>query len=147
MTSEQLAFLSAAMRHSKDAEELLDSSPDQAWHLAGFGPECIRKACLEDGALYRALGHSFGEAAEELLDLAISLDAHAWRYDLVGWAQKVPHLSEWLPEHRYHSRGSHVGSEVVTFVREARALVERVLADLWADGLITGREKVNGHTL
>lgn len=37
-------LISAALRHVRDAEQLLTSSPDQAWHLADFGPECIRKS-------------------------------------------------------------------------------------------------------
>ncbi len=51
MTPRQLDLLSAARRHIADAEHLLahgaHRSEDQAWHLAGFGPESVRKACLE----------------------------------------------------------------------------------------------------
>jgi hypothetical protein len=45
-------LLSAALRHVRDAEHLATPnhsgySPDQAHHLAGFGPECAQKATLQ----------------------------------------------------------------------------------------------------
>jgi len=144
MTPRQLAFISAALRHVEDAEHLLTSgshrSEDQAWHLAGFGPECVRKACLEDRALDRALGHNLAADTEHLLEWGLSLDPHASRYGLVGWAG-APQLADWDPTHRYDRTGTHVGDPVAALVASARNLVHRVHADLWADGRITGRER------
>lgn len=45
----ELKLLSAALRHLRDAEHLADASNlhgslDQAYHLAGFGPDCRYQA-------------------------------------------------------------------------------------------------------
>ena len=144
MTSDQLDLLSAASRHVADAEHLSSPgrhcSPDQAWHLAGFAPECLRKACLEDRALDRALGHELGPDGEALLDWGVALDPHAWRYDLADWSLSSPTIADWKPAHRYEATGSRSGEPVTELVGAARRLLERVRADLWADGQITGRE-------
>ena len=39
-------LVSAALRHARDAEWLAHRSPDQAYHLAGYAPECARKATV-----------------------------------------------------------------------------------------------------
>ncbi len=146
MEPRQLGLLSAARRHVRDAEHLLAEgpgrSPDQAWHLAGFGPECVRKACLADDLLDKALGHDLGEAADALLEWGLALDPHAARYHLDGWVDSYPVLSKWKPSHRYDRTGAHDDRDgsVTGLVQAARALVDRVVADLWADGRITGRE-------
>lgn len=144
LTPEQLELLSAARRHVADAEFLLSSgahsSPDQAWHLAGFGPECLRKACLEDRALDRAIGHDLGPDAEALLDWGLSLDPHAWRYDLAGWSGRAPCLGEWRPDHRYERTGTRRPDDVSELVQAARTFLDRVQADLWADGRVSGSE-------
>lgn len=134
LTGHQRALLSAAVRHVGDAERLLGSSPDQAWHLAGFGPECARKACLEDAILDHALGHDLGPNGEALLEWWIPLDPAAWRYRLAGWARRAPCLAEWSPNHRYESTGTRVGAPVKELTRSARRLLNGVLADLWSDG-------------
>lgn len=144
MTPDQLELLSAAGRHVADAEHLLSTgshqSQDQAWHLAGFGPECLRKACLGDRAFDRTLGHELGPRAEALLDWGIALDPYAWRYDLSGWSEREPRLAEWRPAHRYEGTGTRSGQAVTDLVDAARSFLERVRADLWADGRISGRE-------
>ena len=86
MTEPQLTLLSAALRHTRDARALLASSPDQAWHLAGFGPECARKAALSERWADHAMSHQLGAPAEGVLEMAIAMDAHAVRYRLEGWA-------------------------------------------------------------
>lgn len=138
MTPAQLDLLSAAIRHVRDAERLLapgaGQSVDQAWHLAGFGPECVRKACLADRALDRPLGHDLGEAADALLDLAVGLDPHAMRYRLLGRADQAPQLAGWRPDARYERTGQRAPAAVAPGVHAAAALVDRVVADLWADG-------------
>lgn len=138
MTPAQLDLLSAAIRHVRDAERLLapgeGESVDQAWHLAGFGPECVRKACLADRALDHALGHSLGDEVDELLDLAVGLDPHAMRYRLLGWADQAPALIGWRPDARYERTGRRTPAAVTPLVQAAAVLVDRVVADLWADG-------------
>ena len=124
-----------------DAEYLLEASPDQAWHLAGFGPECLRKACIEERMLDHALGHDLGPRSEDLLDWGIALDPHAWRYGLVDWSSQEPLLATWRPEHRYEKTGTRSGKVADELVTAARGLVDRVHADLWADGRITGRDR------
>jgi hypothetical protein len=137
LTDRQRALLSAAARHVRDAERLLvvtPTSPDQAWHLAGFGPECVRKACLEDAILDLALGHDLGPQGEVLLEWWIPLDPSAWRYHLAGWAQHTPRLAEWNPSHRYESTGTRFGGPVRELTERARQLLDGVVADLWSDG-------------
>lgn len=134
LTARQGALLSAAARHVGDAERLVGTSPDQAWHLAGFGPECARKACLEDAILDHALGHDLGPNGEALLEWWIPLDPSAWRYRLAGWAQREARLAEWSPNHRYESTGTRVGVPVAELTESARRLLDDVVADLWSDG-------------
>lgn len=84
----QLDFLSAALRHMRDAEHLLGpgehTSLDQAYHLSGFGPECARKATLSRGSLDKALGHLGEDGNDETLEIALVMDAGAARYRLRG---------------------------------------------------------------
>ncbi len=137
LTPRQRRLLSAAGRHVRDAERLLrgrGASPDQAWHLAGFGPECARKACLDEAVLDHALGHELGPAGETLLEWWIPLDPLAWRYRLAGWADAEPRLAEWRPDHRYEASGTRQGAAVRELVAAARRRVDAVLADLWSDG-------------
>lgn len=139
MTTDQLATLSAALRHVRDARALLADSPDQAWHLAGFGPECVRKACLTDRVFDRVIGHDWAAASEEMLEFAVSLDARAWRFALAGWAAGAPCLGRWKPDDRYHRTGTHA-AEAAGLVEVAVRLVSRVHADLWMDGELTDVE-------
>lgn len=140
LSPEQLALLSAACRHVRDAEGLLtaaEPSPDQAWHLAGFGPECVKKACLETNLLHRVLGHELGAAGDQLLDWWIPLDPAAWRYRLTGWTADAPRLDEWRPDHRYEKTGHRAATAAAELTRAARQKVDGVLADLWIDGRVT----------
>ena len=66
------------------------------------------------------------------------MDPHAWRYDLMDLAGQAPRLGEWHPSHRYERTGTRHGDPVAELVEAARGFVDRVLADLWADGRITG---------
>lgn len=138
-------MLSAALRHVRDAETLLQTSefpksPDQAWHLAGFGAECLRKACLDDSLLYQALGHDLGAKTEPLVEWGISLDPHAWRYKLASWCTRLPNLAEWQPAHRYERTGTRTSAVVASFVAEITQLVDSTFADLWADGRLSESE-------
>ena len=141
MTPDQVALLSAAIRHVRDAEALLAASPDQAWHLAGFGPECARKACLSERWADKALGHQLGLVAEPALATAIALDARAARYRLDAWSSNWPSFTAWTPEGRYHRTGAHAPA-APALVGEARAAVDRVVCDLWADGALPTLEEL-----
>jgi len=64
LSPKRTALVSAALRHVDDAQALLAVSPVQAFHLAGFGPECARKAALtvpgaSQGTMDKAIGHGF----------------------------------------------------------------------------------------
>lgn len=139
MSPTQLASVSAALRHVRDAEALVVASPDQAWHLAGFGPECIRKACLRDRMFDKVLGHDWTPASEAMLDVAVNLDPQAARYRLAGWASTEPLLARWMPSHRYDRTGAHAG-DAASLVLACRRLVDRVYAELWMDGTLAGAE-------
>lgn len=130
LADDQVALLSAALRHQEDAEALLTSSPDQSWHLAGYAAECVRKACLTIEPYRRALSHEHGRDADALLDVVIALDGRANRLDLQGWAPAGSELARWSEQHRYDRRGAHAAG-AGALVRETAALHDRILAALW----------------
>lgn len=136
------AFVSAALRHVRDAERLLEPegtfapSFDQAWHLAGFGPECIRKALLTERHGDKALGHELGAETGPLLDWLLSLDAGAWRYGAQTWVSTKPLLESWQPDARYAKTGTYSQTQARELVDLARHLVTATLANLWADGAL-----------
>jgi hypothetical protein len=138
----QVAFVSAALRHVRDAERLLEAestyapSFDQAWHLAGFGPECVRKALLTERLGDKALGHELGAEAGPLLDWLLSLDAGAWRYGAQAWVGARPLLKSWQPDARYARTGTYSQAQVRELVALARHLVDTTIANLWADGVL-----------
>lgn len=140
MTDPQIALLSAALRHTRDAEALLSSSPDQAWHLAGFGPECARKAALSERWADKAVGHQLGALAQGVLETAIAMDAHAARYRLDGWVSRWPALAQWSPESRYRKTGSTPKASAEALTAAAREAVGGLVAELWADGALTTPE-------
>ena len=132
--------VSAALRHIRDAEHLLTSeehqSLDQAYHLAGFGPECARKACLQERWADKALGHRDAESEAKLvLDVLLSIDLHAHRYRVVGW-ESYEELQQWGPESRYEASGTYAERRVRKLVDECRAIVDPIAIALWADGLL-----------
>ena len=131
--------LSAALRHVRDAEHLADpsnphASVDQAFHLAGFGPECVRKAVLSDGALDKAIGHGVGEEAERALEAALAWDVVAHRYQPRGWPERFPTLLRWSVEARYKRTGYYSREQVEALLADARRAVDEVTLALWADG-------------
>lgn len=145
-------LMSAALRHIKDAERLADSSqPDsysleQAFHLAGFAPECARKACLQMGDADKVMGHDFGDCAEAVLSTWLSLDAHAHRYRPDRFLERYPGLNTWTPESRYkpngfllRPRGGNNDPTVDScekLLEDARAATDDILLMLWTDGKI-----------
>ena len=92
-------FASAALRHVRDAEHLVSpgahSSRDQAWHLAGFAHECVRKSYLAGGWIPKMLGHDFSSAGEQVVEIALALDPRAARFSVRGWAAQHPAITAW----------------------------------------------------
>jgi hypothetical protein len=129
-------LVSAALRHVRDADGLLKTSPDQSWHLAGFGPECVRKACLERGWLDRVLGHDLAKWSDEVLEVALALDAQAGRYEVRDLASRFPKLTCWAVGSRYDRTGTRTESEAQELVEQAAELTYELAADLWMDGVI-----------
>jgi hypothetical protein len=138
---EAIDLVSAALRHVRDAEWLADranprASADQAWHLAGYGPECVRKATLRTRAFDKTIGHRFQSGGEDVLDVATALDPFALRYEPGGWAIRFPSLEEWRETARYERTGSVMQKRyaVAELVDQAGRAVDAVVAALWADG-------------
>jgi hypothetical protein len=129
-------LISAALRHVRDADDFLRTSPDQSWHLAGFGPECARKACLEQTWLDRVLGHDLSEVSDGVVEVALALDVQAARYEVRDFANRFPRLKLWSVETRYDRTGTHSETEARALVEEAAALTYALTADLWMDGRI-----------
>ncbi len=130
-----MSLISAALRHTRDAEHLLAAGPhqsvDQAWHLAGFGPECARKACLGERWADKPVGHVFGD---DVLEVAMSLDPWALRHRAREWRRSWPVLGEWRPDQRYERTGSRSPERTTDLVAAAREAVDAVVADLWTRG-------------
>lgn len=123
------------MRHVSDAAFLLDASPDQSWHLAGFGPECARKACLSESWLHKILGHDLDD---EVLDMAFALDVQATRYEVRELARQYPMIQRWSVESRYEQTGTRSDVDARHLVNQAETLTYLVASDLWLDGRIEG---------
>lgn len=145
LSSKATELLSAALRHVRDAEHLLDegvgyTSPDQAYHLAGFGPECARKATVSLRWLDKALGHGVEGASAEILELALALDPLARRYDPLGRGAGRPALAGWRVDVRYERTGTRDPASAEALCGEAREAVDAVVIALWADGRIPDRE-------
>ena len=131
-------LVSAALRHVRDAERLAvpggDSSPDQAYHLAGLGPECARKATLSSKAFRKILGHDLGAQSDALLRFWTALDPVALRSEPFDMAARFPALANWRVDCRYERTGTRAEAPAAELVREAREHVDRVTSALWADG-------------
>lgn len=131
---------SAALRHVRDAEHLLDvgpdASPDQAYHLAAFGPECARKACLGRRWLDREIGHGAAPFADDVVDLLTALDPIAHRYDARSYHARLPELSRWTMDCRYERTGTRARAQAELLCKEARAAVDGIVSALWMDGRI-----------
>lgn len=129
-------LLSAALRHMRDADSLLAASPDQSFHLAGFGPECARKAALGPKWLDRVFGHHLGAEAELILEFLEGIDPVAARYQLGQWSTSFPQLARWSPEVRYQRTGTASREDSAEVVGQAYHVVDRLVASLWSDGRI-----------
>lgn len=129
-------LVSAALRHMRDAEQLLTNSPDQAWHLAGFGPECMRKAVLTLHWAGKVLGHSIDGNDGALIDLLCDLDPHARRHQSIASIQPTATLAQWGVNHRYEATGTRSEATARPLVEHCRAQVDSRLAELWASGIL-----------
>jgi hypothetical protein len=135
------SLISAALRHVRDAEHLFASgehrSIEQALHLAGFGPECARKACVDEEIADKALGHDFRGGDDAVVDLLLALDPSASRYRLDE--HTLPHREQyWSLDCRYMATGALARSEeaVAAVIAEARGFVDGCVEDLWCDGAL-----------
>lgn len=135
LSTQQLDFVSAAARHLNDAERLVNASPDQAFHLAGFAPECAQKAVLTSRWLDKALGHLNDPIGEQALEFALSVEPSAARYRLRLKGPALPVLARWGVECRYERTGTRA-SEAPQAVSEAEALVDSIASALFMDGRI-----------
>jgi hypothetical protein len=136
--------MSAALRHVRDAEHLLASGPhrsiEQALHLAGYGPECARKACIDEAIADKALGHEFHGAGDPTVGFLLAVDPAASRYGIEDHASSLPlRETHWNVQCRYMATGSASLPNVTVVVAEARAFVDRCVAELWCDGVLPRR--------
>lgn len=144
LSKEQEDRLSAALRHTRDARRLLSkedkyaASPDQSWHLAGFGLECLRKACLFDRSGDKALGHDLEES--DILAVFLALDPHGWRYRVQGGEEEEACVKAWRVEERYARTGTRKETEARRFVDFVEKNADVVTAFLWADGRLLDPE-------
>ena len=133
MASPPHDMASAALRHIRDARRLCapPASLDQAWHLAGFGPECARKAALSDPRLRRLLGHDAEDAA--LLSWLLSLDPRAQR----SVTTPAP-TGGWSPQDRYERTGSRGRAVVEPLLEACEADTLELVSGLWCAGVWRG---------
>ncbi|MDC0742204.1 hypothetical protein [Polyangium mundeleinium] len=139
------ALASAALRHVRDAEHLLGcsegySSPDQAYHLAGFGPECARKATIAERWLDQAIGHGTTERTDELLAFAASIDPVAHRYEILELRARCPELVKWTVDVRYERTSTRSAEQAEKACEEAREIVDAIVLAMWADGRLDDGE-------
>lgn len=136
----QVNFVSAALRHIQDASQLVSSSPVQAFYLAGYGPECVRKAALTfpdekvQEQIQFAIGHGFKKHAETALSIAMDVDPMASRYGLSRWGTRQNILQEWNERCRYGRCDSIRVSKARKLIEKAEPVVTDVVLALWADG-------------
>jgi hypothetical protein len=140
------ALISAALRHVRDAEHLLvpglHRSVEQALHLAGFGPECIRKGCVDETIADQALGHDIVDATDSVVDVLLALDPAASRYGIDEAASRLSQRARhWSPGCRYMATVAPepLAGSVALVVHEARAFVDELVLEIWSDGGLAAR--------
>lgn len=136
MTTYSERMTSAALRHLRDAQTLSGGpqpSPDQAWHLIGFAPECALKAGLSAEWQGRAIGHA-GTLAEPLSGWLLDLDPSARRRLGSSYAADV--IPGWTPQHRYKETGwlATTSFDLAGAIRDAEEIVIQRIATLWTAG-------------
>jgi hypothetical protein len=145
MAADETDFASAALRHIRDAERLIETGPhtsrDQAWHLAGFAHECARKAFIaaRNSWVSRMLGHDFDDSGNLVMELAVALDPHAGRFPVNDWARRYPAITAWRPEHRYDRTGASVRDHdrrVEDLIAQGREAVDACMVALFMEGAL-----------
>jgi hypothetical protein len=146
MATDEPDFVSAALRHIRDAEHLIETgahtSRDQAWHLAGFAHECARKAFIQaarNSWVPKMLGHDFDNSGDLVMELAVALDPRAGRFPVSDWAKRYPAISSWRPEHRYDRTGASERDRdrrVEDLVVQGREAVDACIVALFVDGTL-----------
>lgn len=158
LTPQALTLVAAAQRHLRDAAYLADYAHDhpahrdgepvyrslaQAYHLAGFAPECIRKAILGTRTFDKALGHRFRQAGdphsnEDMLAVIMATDPFAARYYSTSsaWAQAYPALAAWAETARYDADNDpkFEPAKVAELLHSADSAVQGIVLRLWLDG-------------
>lgn len=138
-------LVSAGLRHVRDAENLaVDASHrslDQAVHLIGFGPECIRKGCVDEQIADKAIGHNLLSAPDVVMEFLLAYDPEARRYDVGLGDGDLPLCKRyWRPDLRYERTGTADAtlraSGVGEMLREVRRFVDGRVHALWCDGAI-----------
>jgi hypothetical protein len=144
LSPEAVDLISAALRHVRDAEHLIDAGPntsfDQAYHLAAFGPECVRKASLPFRWLDKVIGHGAASLADDLVELVVAIDPIAHRYDPCSYRSRHLALAGWRVDCRYDRTGTKTWDQADALCREARVVVDATVAALWADGRLPDGE-------
>jgi len=137
----RMSLASAALRHIADATMLYDASPVGALHLAGFGPECARKAALAydtrevDAEVWKYIGHGIDPRAEEAARFVFGLDPLASRYPVMGWRERFKGMKKyWHVEARYLRSDAVPPTRAARVLNDARTATTEVIAALWADG-------------
>ncbi len=132
------ALVSAALRHMRDAEHLAGAgdhrSLDQARHLAGYGPECARKACFAERWADKAIGHRLDEIGDEVVEFVVGLDIRANRYHVADWMRTYATLRDWTTAWRYDATGTAEQGDVQRLLETARQAVDGLVYQLWLDG-------------
>lgn len=144
LTSHAADHLSAALRHVRDAEHLLRphppednyTSPDQAYHLAAFGPECARKAVIAAPWLDKLLGHGHGEQLAPILEFAAAIDHQAHHYARPANDPVAIAFAIWHVDCRYKRTGTYGAPAADRLVQAARVFVDEIAIRMWADGRI-----------
>lgn len=113
---------------------------DQVWHLAGFGPECARKARFPEAQWRKLLGHELGHVSDAILDWIEAIATEAARADLRRLVDGHLELARWKPDHRYQKSGTTTQAQARKIYDQAEQVTDRLLASLWVDGHIEGLE-------
>jgi len=115
-------------------------SVEQALHLAGFGPECARKGCVDDAITDHAAGHNINDATDAVVEVLLALDPAASRYGIDEHAARLPYrATDWRPDCRYMATHAPelYAKRVESVVREARRFVDDCVIDIWSDGVMS----------
>lgn len=139
-------LVSAALRHLRDAEHLVEEGPhqsvDQALHLVGFASECVRKGGFDEQIVDHAIGHDVRDGTDAVVDFLVGYDPEAHRYGVHDDAIHLPlRYQHWRPDVRYEATGAaeeRIGVVGVrSVIEEARTFTDERVEALWCDGIIT----------